>query len=173
MRYLIPVILFQLFSSPVYADDSIGVFGKWFYSAAGVETNPRFSAATFSAGNILAYRCYPEEQKCKHSLNANIKCKANSLIPLLVSSNSGAFSTTGICDFAKGDTEEGSIYEFIFSNFDEIHEVFKNDQYISIAVPMEAGVFKVIRFDLEGSSKAMEYVDKNAVPNKSSEAYLK
>jgi hypothetical protein len=66
----------------------------------------------------------------------------------------------------------GANHELYLTKYDEIHETLKKGNNIGFAIPMESGQFKVVRFNLNGSDKAMDYVEKKTAEVKSGETYL-
>jgi hypothetical protein len=75
------------------------------------------------------------------------------MYPVLVNSEHSALSMNTICSVNDGRSE------LILTEFDLIHEIIKKSGIIGIAVPMASGHFKVVRFSLNGSIKAMDYAE--------------
>lgn len=53
--------------------------------------------------------------------------------------------------------------ELILTEFDLIHEIIRKSDVIGIAVPMTLGHFKVVRFSLDGSNRALDYTEGNLI----------
>lgn len=101
----------------------------------------------------LVYRCFKELNKCAHVLIADIECDDGHTYPVLVNSEHSALSMDTLCTDNEGESE------LILTEFDRIHKIIQKSNVIGIAVPMASGQFKVVRFSLKGSSKAMSYAE--------------
>ena len=58
-----------------------------------------------------------------------------------------------------GEVEEAEQHELILTNYDAIHHILMDGSYVGFAIPMSSGLFKVVRFSLLGSDKAMRKVE--------------
>lgn len=150
MRFVIMLIALLLLSSNVAAEKKR--FGDWFVVRAEIgdmvagTQQDNFSKA-------LVYRCFKALNKCGHVLIADIECEDEHTYPVLVNSEYSALSMNTLCSVNDGRSE------LILTEFDLIHEIIKKSNIIGIAVPMASGHFKVVRFSLNGSSKAMDYAE--------------
>jgi len=127
-------------------------FGDWFVVRAD---NGDMVAGTQqdNFSKALVYRCFKELNKCAHVLIADIKCDDGYTYPVLVNSEHSALSMNTLCSDNDGKSE------LILTEFDQIHEIIQKSNVVGIAVPMASGQFKVVRFSLNGSSKAMSYAE--------------
>ncbi len=102
---------------------------------------------------VLAYRCLKELDRCLHVLIADVQCEDGSVYPVLVNAEYSALSMNTLC------SENDGRYELVLTEFDLIHEILLKSHVVGIAVPMASGKFKVVRFSLNGSTKAMTYAE--------------
>ncbi len=103
---------------------------------------------------MLGYRCYADSQECAHILVADITCENEADTPLLINSDHSALAMNAIC------VDAGDSHELLLTDFENTHTILLEANVVGFAIPMESGQFKVIRFSLQGSRKAMEYVEK-------------
>jgi len=150
MRLVVTLIAALLLSSNAGAEEM--QFGDWFVVRAD---NGDMVAATQqdNFSKALVYRCFKALNKCAHVLIADIVCEDGHTYPVLVNSEHSALSMNTLCSVNDGRSE------LILTEFDLIHKIIKKSSIIGIAVPMASGKFKVVRFSLSGSSKAMEYAE--------------
>lgn len=127
-------------------------FGDWFVVRAD---NGDMVAGTQqdNFSKALVYRCFKDINKCAHVLIADIVCDDGYTYPVLVNSEHSALSMNTLCSVNESRSE------LILTEFDLIHEIIRKSDIVGIAVPMASGQFKVVRFSLSGSSKAMDYAE--------------
>lgn len=150
MKSVIIMVVILFVSSIVYAEDK--KFGDWFVVRAD---NGDMVAGTIqdNFSKALVYRCFKDFNKCAYTLIADIECTDGHTYPVLVNSELSALSMNTIC--SKNDDK----YELLVTDIQQLHEIVKKSNVIGFAIPMASGEFKVIRFSLNGSSKAMDYAE--------------
>ncbi|MBK6006659.1 hypothetical protein JJB11_11205 [Ramlibacter ginsenosidimutans] len=113
-------------------NQSDGIFGKW---------------------------CDNDTEKCFWMLAVKTRCDAGATIPVLISSNLGAASTTLICSSPK--LISGATYHrMIIADFNLMTRLARESTgQIGIAMAMEGGAFRVSRFSLHGSSQALTQME--------------
>jgi hypothetical protein len=150
MRLVLALIMVLLLSSNAGAEEKH--FGDWIVVRAD---NGDMVAGTQqdNFSKALVYLCFKNLNKCAHVLIADIVCEDKNMYPVLVNSEHSALSMNTICSVNDGRSE------LILTEFDLIHEIIKKSGIIGIAVPMASGHFKVVRFSLNGSIKAMDYAE--------------
>ncbi|MDH1054434.1 hypothetical protein [Aquipseudomonas alcaligenes] len=155
-------IVFPITASAV---DIVKSFGSWVVIKS--ENNQDLIAVTANdSGNFIGFRCFSSSKTCVHVLSANTSCEENAKYPILINSDYTSMSMDAICGI------NGANHELYLTKYDEIHETLKKGNNIGFAIPMESGQFKVVRFNLNGSDKAMDYVEKKTAEVKSGETYL-
>lgn len=146
MRVLFVIFAAFLVSSNAGAEEKW--FGDWFVVRAD---NGDMVAGTQedNFSKALVYRCFKALNKCAHVLIAGIVCEDGHTYPVLVNSEHSALSMDTLCSVNDGRSE------LVLTEFDLIHEIIKKASIVGFAVPMASGQFKVVRFSLNGSSKAI------------------
>ena len=152
MKRLIFLVFFLVLCQSSLADQR---FIDW---SVTTTSNGNTIAATVqdNADKMLAYICYKKLNSCVHVLMADIACVDGQKYPVLVNSNTSALAMIGLCVAI-----ENGKFELVLTEFDNIHRLLQQSSTIGFAVPMESGLFKVVRFSLNGSSKAMDYAEKS------------
>ena len=155
MRLTIMLIVVLLLNGNAGAEEK--KFGEWFVVRAD---NGDMVAGTQqdNFSKLLVYRCFKEHNKCAHVLVADIKCDDGDIYPVLINSDRSALSVNTICNI----NDDGRS-ELVLTEFDYVHELIKKSNLVGFAIPMASGQFKVVRFSLNGSSKAMDYAEGNLV----------
>lgn len=123
-------------------------FGDWFVVRSD---NGDQVAGTVKDGGtkLLGYRCYKSLNKCTHILDLDISCENGRRYPVLVNSDYHSLSMPAVCYNENGRSE------LLLPKFDSIHTILQKARVVGFAVPMNSGLFKVVRFSLDGSSEAM------------------
>lgn len=154
LRFFFIVMAALLLSSNLAAEQR--QFGDWFVVRAD---NGDMVAATQqdNFSKALVYRCFQALSKCAHVVIADIECEDANTYPVLVNSEHSALSMNTLCSVNEGRSE------LILTEFDLIHEIIRKSDVIGIAVPMTSGHFKVVRFSLDGSNRALDYTEGNLV----------
>lgn len=165
MKKTTTVAIALLLSSTANAVEIVKSFGAW----SVIKSNDNLdliAATTNDSGNYIGFRCFSLEKKCIHVLSANTNCQDGGTYPILINSDYASLSMDAICGV------NGSNHELYLTKYDEIHNLLKKGSTIGFAIPMESGQFKVVRFSLGGSEKAMDYVERNTAKMKTGEAFL-
>ncbi len=150
MRAIVAVILVLL--GVGIAQAQAQTFGDW---AVVRSDNGDMVAATFENGTqyMLVYRCYKALGQCAHVLVADVDCTDGHIYPVLVNSDYSSLSMNALCD---NNTSTGKA-ELVLSEFDSIHKIIEKGTIVGFSIPMANGLFKVVRFSLNGASQAMQY----------------
>lgn len=120
--------------------------GDWTVSADASGTE----AATINkSGSIFGFACIVSIDRCIYYISTHTTCDQGASSAILISSDSGALASTINC-IKLGD----SYYNSIQSTSDLATAISKGTT-IGIAIPMESGQFKVVRFSLIGASVAI------------------
>lgn len=110
------------------------------------------ASTTNDSGATFGMACFVEMNGCQWMLVNNIGCSDGDKYTALINSDSGARSMQVTC------TKVGARRGYIFSDFPAIESLVKNSAKIGFAMPMENGMFRVNRFSLDGSVKALDFM---------------
>lgn len=128
--------------------DSIGAWTTGVTNDGGAV----YAATVNDSGSLLGQYCFPGEGGCIWFLGMGTSCEEGARYPVLANSDSGA---THISVYCSAQVENG-LYRYVFTEFDAIDELVKKASRVGFAVPLQSDNFKVIRFDLVGSNRALE-----------------
>ncbi|WP_303761181.1 hypothetical protein [Alcanivorax jadensis] len=151
MFRIVILLLLSTFASLAYAVDIQQRFGAWTVIRAndGIDL---IATTANESGSFIGFRCFAKSQECAHVLFADIECTDGGSNPILINSDYSALSMNAFC------SKNGANYELLLTPYDDIHRILQKGNDVGFAIPMASGQFKVVRFSLNGSEKAMEYV---------------
>lgn len=149
MRLLLLLLLCLPYAVASYAANR--VFGDWVVSAeAGIYE----TYTANDSGSTLGLLC--TDTDCSFYLRAGITCENGGTYLALINSESGASSHQLSCAPLplNGRTE----YVIMIGDIESFATTVLRSTTIGFAIPMANGQFKVSRFSLRGSAKALEEV---------------
>lgn len=146
-RYLAAVAT-ALTASAVQAES----FGAWYVGLT--DENVPMMFVTNDSGNLFGKWCDAGEASCYWLLVTKTMCEKGSAAPLLINVNSGAMTTTNTC---LGERAVGGdkMYRTVLHKPDEIDKIVRENESIAIALALEGGNFRVLRFDLSQGRSAL------------------
>lgn len=156
MKYLYAIALIAA-SSNSLAESA--AFGKWrvFGDANG---SPPIALTSNDSDNAFGQVCADDSEACFWLiLSPKTPCKKGDEAPIIANSSNGAVQLVTVCAgiFELSGTK---YHQYLLSPFDDIESVVKKSSGIlSFAIPVQAGSFTVMRFDLNGSTKAISFLD--------------
>lgn len=127
-------------------------FGSWF--TGKTNNNFVFAATTNDNGHLLGQYCSPETGNCLWILGISTTCKLGDKYPILANSDSGASHLSVHCDEQLEDRK----FRYVFSKFNDIDSIIKGSLRIGFALPLQSDNFRVIRFDLSGANRAINFM---------------
>jgi hypothetical protein len=127
-------------------------FGNWFSDTKSRDC--LYAATVNDSGNLLGQFCYPGADACIWMLGMQTGCTKGNVYPVLVNSDSGSYTLEIVCD----GQLEGGLYRYAFTNFDLVDDLVNKADRIAFAVPLQQDNFRVIRFDLDGATKAIAFM---------------
>ncbi|QPK63285.1 hypothetical protein IVG45_21180 [Methylomonas sp. LL1] len=147
-------------ASAVYIFVSVGLigsakaesvnFGSWFVDVS--KSGGFLYAATVNdSGNFFGQYCYPGSGSCMWFLGMKVSCKEGEQYPVLVNSDVGSNQLQLLCT----GKLDNSLYRYAFTDFDAVDEVVKKGLRVGFAAPLQSDQFTVIRFNLDGSNRAV------------------
>lgn len=144
--YKLLVLWLACFSNPVLAERT--VVGDWLWDS---KSNFNYSVTLNDKGESLGQYCYFESGNCFFAFRNKIACKDTYNYPALVSSDNGTQHLKLTC--VAPDKKKKPL--FVVAPFDDLEEIIETSKKIAIVVGLSDGVFKVSRFSLKGSNKAI------------------
>jgi hypothetical protein len=138
-------------------------YGSWFVDV-GESGGFIYAATVNDSGNFFGQYCYPRDSSCMWFLGMNIICKEGEKYPVLINSDDGASQLEVLCTGIINKT----IYRYAFTNFDAVDNIVKRGLRVGFAFPLQSDQFKIVRFNLDGSSHAvtvMRELASEAIPS--------
>lgn len=165
MTRLTSLVLMLSFVSLAYAVDMQRRFGEWAVIRAsdGVDL---IALTLNDSGSFIGFRCFASTQMCIHALSAGTKCEDGGNYPILINSDYSSLSMDAICSI------NGTNHELFLTKYDVIHDILLKGNHVGFAIPMESGQFKVVRFSLDGSDAAMNFVEQQTTFLGDRDSYL-
>lgn len=133
-------------------------FGDW---VADVNGDYRESFTSNDSGSSIGVLCGGNTEACIAYLRSNTVCAEGAKQVALVNLQSGAFPIEMIC--AKIEIDSQSEFVSFLGDYGTMRGAMLRNNDIGIALPMQDGQFKVLRFSLRGASQAIEAVEKPPV----------
>lgn len=157
-RFVIAVSFCLMQSSYAYAQK----YDAWIVGP--IDGDEGLYAATVNdSSGVLGQYCYTESNNCLWLIATDVTCEQESKYPVLVNADGGSAQMELVC--LKFENKP----RYAFTDFKKIDEVIRSSSiYIGFAFPMESGHFKVSRFLLGGSLKAITMMRNKAEKNQRS-----
>jgi hypothetical protein len=147
MKYGAALFAFFAFASASAANQTR--FGDW--SIQVLDNDSVLAGTTNDSGRMFGKICYVSNQNCVWVMSVSDRCENGATYPGLVNADSGGWPVTMQCI---GNAKEGQF--LMFEEYDKMQTISANDPAIGIALPMQGGNFKVLRFSLNGSQEATQ-----------------
>jgi hypothetical protein len=106
-----------------------------------------------TSDEVLGVFCLLETQQCLAYFVGQNRCTVGNMIPVLVNADTGAALHKTSCQLLEGGGE--ILYINVFEDF-AIVGTFMAARSLGIAVPLESGKFRALRFSLIGSNEAIQ-----------------
>jgi hypothetical protein len=136
-----------MFSSPVGSHAQS--FGDWYAETSDPAT--MYAASVNDSGNVLGQYCFPDDGACVWLIGIKTGCEPGGKYPVLANSDTGAAHLDALCG---GKLSDG-LYRYAFSDFSAIDNFIKQATRVGFALPLQEDQFRVIRFNLDGASRAV------------------
>jgi len=164
MRKIFALVMIGIISTS-HAVEIEETFGDWAIVRAsdGVDL---IAVNVNESSSFIGFRCFAKTQQCIHVLSADVGCEVGAEYPILVNSDYSAMSMNAVC----GKNQEK--FELYLTQYDNIHKILQKGNDIGFAIPMNSGRFKVVRFSLRGSEKAISYVKQKTSALAGGDTYL-
>lgn len=134
-------------------------FGKWRVFGAS-DGGPPMALTSNDSDNAFGQVCAEDAEGCFWMIfSPNTPCKEGESSPLLANSSGGSVQFTAYCAgvYKLSNT---NYHRYLISTYENAEEVVKTSSgIISFALPVKGGSFTVMRFDLTGSTRAINRLD--------------
>lgn len=158
MKLIIAAVLFFGFANGALAQETrnwLASYEDWRVYAHPAGT---FVAETKNdSGATFGVVCRISDQWCYWAVISNSKCVDEGTYPILVNAASGAFGVNGHCFGA------GNNYTMSLDQFEDLRTATSSGTRIGFAVPLDSGLFYVVRFSLAGAADAARRASNLAV----------
>lgn len=125
-------------------------FGTW--DTGTVDSGDALYATTGNdSGNLLGQYCFPADGSCFWLLGMSTGCKEGDQYPVLSNSDAGSAHLEVLCSTQL----DNGLYRYVFTDFDAIDNIVTKGLRAGFAVPLQGDQFRVVRFDLRGSNRAV------------------
>lgn len=113
------------------------------------------------SGNGFGQVCSDEMQDCFWViLTSKTACESGTETPILVNASSGSFAISSHCSGVV-NLSGTNYHRYILSTHKQMTTIVQDSSgLIGFAIPLESGLFSVLRFDLSGSRAALKKFDK-------------
>lgn len=147
------LIVGALFSLTAQAQNR---FGDWTLVNADDGSGDVIAGTVNDSGReTLGYRCFLKDAKCLYVLIAGTRCESGSEYPMLINSPSGAGPVTGMC--LKGEVGD----QLVLTPYKAVEgPIQKSTGILGIAIPMESGAFRGVRFSMRGGNAAIQEAER-------------
>lgn len=126
-------------------------FGEWHTGATESKEKLFFAITVNDSGNLLGQFCSPDTGNCIWLLGMSASCNEGDQYPVLTNSDKGAAHILVYCDTKL----DNGLYRYVFTDFDTINDFVMKGSKIGFAVPLQSDQFRVVRFNLVGSNRAI------------------
>lgn len=110
-----------------------------------------YAATVNDSGNLLGQYCVLSSGNCAWLLGMVTGCKEGDSYPVLANSDAGSSHIYVQCSAQL----DNGLYRYVFNDFEEIDDLVKKGLRVGFAVPLQGDQFRVVRFDLGGSNRAL------------------
>lgn len=131
-------------------------FGSWSTGAADDGSN-LYAVTINDSGALLGQYCYPGSDTCLWLLGMSLACDKDDSYPVLANSEEGAAQLKVSC---QGTYE--NLHTYVFEEFDSVDRIVRSGKRVGFAFPTKSDQFRIIRFDLNGSARALDIMREGA-----------
>lgn len=154
-RKILAVALPLVSVVPITTPAQTTQYGDWQTDLTSSEVPEAFTVNL--SGSIFGFICSVSIDRCVYYVSANTTCNQGSKSSILINTEAGALTSDIIC------TQLGNNYYNVIQDTQDLSNAMLKSTNIGIAIPMESGEFKVVRFSLMGSNAATGVVAARAV----------
>lgn len=126
-------------------------FDDW--EAGVTDDGKTFYAFTLNdSGSVFGEWCYASAGKCFWMIGMETGCETESSYPVLANTEALASPLSIKCGGKVTDTQ---LSRYQFEDYKSLEALLKGAHHIGFAFPMQSDQFKVVRFSLTGSTRAV------------------
>lgn len=123
-------------------------YGDWKVQAT--DDGSAVSAESMNqSGKSFGLMCFTDTGNCVWALVTEQHCENGATYPLMANAKAGSVSLQVKCGNANGDDPV-----LVFQDFDKVTDLVNQNDRVGFAIPMEDGMFSVVRFSLRGATQA-------------------
>jgi secreted trypsin-like serine protease len=134
---------------PTTADAGEVRVGDWSVDVAD-DLESVWAVVVNDSDSLLGEFCSIETGKCIWSIAMETKCEKDTEYPVLANTDAGATQLQIVCAGAL----KGGAYQYVFTNWSDLESLLKQSKRVGFAFPMQADQFQVVRFSIDGMTKA-------------------
>ena len=120
-----------------------------------------FAFTTNQDADIFGQWCYPTDGSCIWLVALNLRCEESSRYPALMNANSGAASIELLC-LGSFLVEGKKYYRYGFGDFNVVDSAVRSATLIGVALPLDSGRFRVVRFSTAGANQVLDRMRRQA-----------
>ncbi len=151
-RVTVALIFSIVFSSYSFAENKS--FGNWI---VGETKSSHYAVTTNESSSLIGVYCFPNNGNCFWHLGLDSSCTIGDRYPVLLNTDIGSYQLSITCS----EKIDATSYLYVFSDFEEIDAPMRKASKAGFALPLQSDQFRVIRFNLEGSSQAIATMGAN------------
>jgi len=145
-RFLSGILLVLVLSPAAHAQARSG---DWVFEMDKVSLS---AMTTNESGASFGKFCYPSQGKCYWGIASLTKCEKGSAYPVLVNASAGALPFTLTCI---GQIGTSASWMYAIHGPDSMDKAVGEGEQIGFAMPLANGLFRIVRFSLDGANKAL------------------
>lgn len=128
-------------------------FGDW---VVWKTSDMQIASTENDAGATLGIICFNDAERCRAFIITTNSCRDGSEAPMMLNSAAGSASITTTCRHFP-DKGDGKITMMsVVNEYDRIRDALESGGLVGIAMPMENGAFRVLRFSTGGATLAIK-----------------
>ena len=111
-----------------------------------------YAATVNDSGNVFGEYCKVKDGSCVWLLGMSSACKEGDQYPVLANSDAGSVPVTVYCSAKIAEIG----FRYVFTDFKAIDSIVTEAIRVGFAVPLQGDQFRVLHFDLSGSTRAIK-----------------
>jgi hypothetical protein len=129
------------------------------WSVAKFDNGMAVAGTQNESGSVLGLACNSSGQCVVFMTPASqFQCVNGSKHPIFVNSNSGAALLQTVCARVPQGGKKRIV--LVFEDFEQVTKLILRDEMAGFCIPMTSGNFRVVRFSLSGSARALKSISR-------------
>lgn len=129
-------------------------FGSW-STGRNAKSGTVYAVTMNDSGDVFGEYCFASDSSCVWLLGTSTGCKIGSSYPVLANSDAGAASLGVYC----ADKLHDGTSSYAFTDFKTMQNIVERGTKLGIALPLLGDHFRVLRFALGGSNRAISVME--------------